>query len=330
MVLAPRNGQSMSLKNAIWNGLLVAALCVAGLLLYRIFRQYSLEQIVQSVRSIPFPSFCTALLFAAASYLCLSCFDLLAIRSLGKSLPYRKIVLASFISLSLGHNIGFAGLSSGAFRYRYYSRWGLTAVDVAKIILFCGVTVGLGLITLGGLALIVNPGDAARLLRIDPASTRLFGLLALVVPVVYAGLAFFIRGRLRLWHWSFQLPRFSIALAQIGVGTINFMLVSACLHQMLSVFGDVAFFKSVTAYVLANSAILATHVPGGLGVLEATVSYVVPQEASIGALIAFRCSYFFIPLALGITLLVVSELIFRRRSRGANEETEERAEAQSV
>ena len=320
----------MSLKNAIWNGLLVAALCVAGLLLYRIFRQYSLEQIVQSVRSIPFPSFCTALLFAAASYLCLSCFDLLAIRSLGKSLPYRKIVLASFISLSLGHNIGFAGLSSGAFRYRYYSRWGLTAVDVAKIILFCGVTVGLGLITLGGLALIVNPGDAARLLRIDPASTRLFGLLALVVPVVYAGLAFFIRGRLRLWHWSFQLPRFSIALAQIGVGTINFMLVSACLHQMLSVFGDVAFFKSVTAYVLANSAILATHVPGGLGVLEATVSYVVPQEASIGALIAFRCSYFFIPLALGTTLLIVSELIFRRRSRGADQETEERAEAQSV
>ncbi|ACE94515.1 hypothetical conserved protein (plasmid) [Rhizobium etli CIAT 652] len=325
-----KNGQSMSLKNAIWNGLLVAALCIAGFLLYRIFRQHSLEQIVQSVRSIPFPSFCTALLFAAASYLCLSCFDYLAIRSLGKSLPYRKIALASFISLSLGHNIGFAGLSSGAFRYRYYSRWGLTAEDVAKIILFCGVTVGLGLITLGGLALIVNPGDAARLLRIDPASTWLFGLLALAVPVIYAGLAFFIRGSLRLWRWSLQLPRFSIAVAQVGVGTINFMLVSACLHQMLSVFGDVAFFRSVTAYVLANSAILATHVPGGLGVLEATVSYAVPQEASIGALIAFRCTYFFLPLALGTTLLIVSEVIFRRRSRGADEEAEERAEAQSV
>ena len=320
----------MSLKNAIWTGLLVAALCIAGFLLYRIFRQYSLEQIVQSVRSIPFPTFCTALLFAAASYLCLSCFDYLAIRSLGKSLPYRKIALASFISLSLGHNIGFAGLSSGAFRYRYYSRWGLTAEDVAKIILFCGVTVGIGLITLGGLALIVNPGDAARLLRIDPASTWLFGLLALAVPVIYAGLAFFIRGSLRLWRWSLQLPRLSIAVAQVGVGTINFMLVSACLHQMLSVFGDVAFFRSVTAYVLANSAILATHVPGGLGVLEATVSYAVPQEASIGALIAFRCAYFFLPLALGAALFIASEVIFRRQSRGADEEAEERAEAQSV
>lgn len=319
----------MNLKSVIWNGLLVAALCIAGFLLYRIFRQYSLEQIVQSVRSIPFATFGAALLFAAASYLCLSCFDLLAIRSLGKSLPYRRILLASFISLSLGHNIGFAGLSSGAFRYRYYSRWGLTTEDVAKIILFCGVTVGLGLITLGGLALIVNPADAARLLRLDAESTQAFGLLALIVPAAYAGLAFFIRGKLRLWRWSFQLPRFPIAVAQVGVGTINFMLVSACLHQMLSTFGDVAFFRSVTAYVLANSAILATHIPGGLGVLEATVSYAVPQQASIGALIAFRCAYFFIPLALGTTLLVTSEFIFRR-SRSASEKADERAEAQSV
>ncbi|KPH07227.1 UPF0104 family protein (plasmid) [Rhizobium acidisoli] len=319
----------MSLKSMSWNGLLVAALGFAVFLLYRIFEQYSLYQIVQSVRSIPLSSFCTALLFAAASYLCLGCFDLLAIRSLGKSLPYPKIALASFISLSLGHNIGFAGLSSGAFRYRFYSRWGLTTEDVAKIILFCGVTVGLGLITLGGLALIVNPGDAGRLLRLDPASVRIFGVLALIVPVVYAALAFFIRGKLRLWRWSFQLPRFSIAVAQVVVGTINFILVSACLHQMLSAFGDVAFFRSVTAYVLANSAILATHVPGGLGVLEATVSYAVPQEASIGALIAFRCAYFFIPLALGTALLLISEIVFRR-SRRTDEEADERAEAQSA
>ncbi|OWV82013.1 hypothetical protein ATY77_01860 [Rhizobium sp. R634] len=320
----------MNLKSIILNGLLVAGLCLAVFLLYRIFQQYSLDQIVQSVRSIPLSTFCTALLFAAASYLCLSCFDFLAIRSLGKSLPYRKIVLASFISLSLGHNIGFAGLSSGAFRYRFYSRWGLTTEDVAKIILFCGVTVGLGLVTLGGLALTINPDDAARLLRADAASTRIFGLLALIVPVLYAGLAFFVRGRLSLWRWSFQLPRFSIAVAQVGVGTVNFMLVSACLHQMLSTFGDVAFFRSVTAYVLANSAILATHVPGGLGVLEATVSYVVPQQASIGALIAFRCAYFFIPLMLGTMLLLVSEVVFRRSGGGAEEEAEERAEAQSV
>lgn len=323
----------MTLKSIIWNGLLVAALCFAIFLLYRIFEQYSFDQIAESVRSIPVSALCFALFFAAASYFCLSLFDFLAIRSLGKSLPYPQVALASFVSLSLGHNIGFAGLSSGAFRYRYYSRWGLTAEDVAKIILFCGVTVGLGLVTLGGLAMIVNPEDAGRLLRIETTSTRIFGLLALIVPVVYAALAFFFRGKLRLWRWSLQLPRFSIAVAQVAVGTINFIFVSACLHQLLSAFGSVAFFRSVTAFVLANSAILATHVPGGLGVLEATVSYVVPKEASIGALIAFRCVYFFIPLALGATLLVISEVVFRRHSRSSGDETnapDQRAQAQST
>ncbi|GAA3065618.1 lysylphosphatidylglycerol synthase domain-containing protein [Rhizobium viscosum] len=320
----------MTLKSMIWNGLFVAALCLAFFLLYRIFEQYSFEQIVQSVRSIPFWRFCLALLCAAASYLCLSCFDLLAIRSLGKSLPYPKVALASFVSLSIGHNIGFAGLSSGAVRYRYYSRWGLTAEDVAKIILFCGVTVGLGLITLGGLAMIINPVDAGHLLQIETATTRLFGSLALTLPIGYSMLAFFVRGRLQLWRWSFQLPRFSIALAQIAIGTINFIFVSACLHQMLSAFGSVAFFRSVTAFVLANSAILATHVPGGLGVLEATVAYVVPSQASIGALIAFRCVYFFIPLALGAALLFISEVVSQRCSRKTREGADERAESQSA
>ena len=80
---------------------------------------------------------------------------------------------------------------------------------------------------------------------------------------------------------------------------------------------------------LRRRARFLNHVPGGLGVLEATVSYAVPQEASIGALIAFRCAYFFIPLALGTTLLLISEIVFRR-SRGTDEEADERAEAQSA
>lgn len=320
----------MSLKSMIWNGLLVVALCLAVFLLYQIFQQYSLDQIVQSVRSIPLSTFCTALLFAAASYLCLSCFDLLAIRSLGKSLPYRNILLASFISLSLGHNIGFAGLSSGAFSLSFLLALGADSGGRGEDhpVLRCH-----------GRA----RADHTWRHRHDRQSRRCRALAAhrpgKCTHLRFAGAGragglcgpgVFIRGTLRLWRWSFQLPRFSIAVAQVAVGTINFMLVSACLHQMLSAFGDVAFFRSVTAYVLANSAILATHVPGGLGVLEATVSYVVPKEASIGALIAFRCAYFFIPLALGTTLLVISEVVFRRTSRGANEEADERAEAQSV
>ncbi len=312
----------MKSKRLIWNSLLVAAIFLAFLLLYRMLQHYSFDEIRSLLRAIPFRHLFLAFLCAAASYLCLTGFDTLGVISLGRSLPYRRIAFASFVSLSMGHNIGFAGLSSGSFRYRYYSRWGLSMEEVAKIILFCGVTVGLGLITLAGIALIVDPADASVLLQSDAENVRVAGALILLLPVAYALLSVFLRQRLTLWRWSFELPRLCLALPQIMIGTLNFVFVSGCLHQLLSAFADIAFFQSVTAFVLANTAVLMTHVPGGLGVIETTVAYIVPNAASIGALVAFRCIYFLIPLLLGTTLLIIGELVFRRRSARAKSSAE--------
>lgn len=304
----------MCSKSLIWNSLFAAAICLAAFLLYRILHRYSIHDISASLHYIPFSHLCLALACAAASYFCLTGFDFLAILSLGKSLPYRKVALASFISLSMGHNIGFAGLSSGAFRYRYYSRWGLTAQEVAKLVLFSGATVGLGLITLAGFTLLLNPQDAAGLLRWNSEWFRAAGGAIITLPITYVMLAAFLRRRFHLWRWTFELPDVSFAVLQVGMGALNFLLVSACLHQLLSAFADIAFSRSVTAFVLGNSAVLATHVPGGLGVLETAVAYVAPDAASIGALIAFRCIYFLLPLVLGTMLFIISEIVFRRHA----------------
>lgn len=320
----------MSMKSLLWKAMFVAALGLAGFLLYRIFHQYSANQILESFARIPAYNLLLAALAAAGSYLCITGFDFLAIRSIGKKIAYRRIALASFVSLSLGHNIGFAGLSSGAFRYRFYSRWGLSTEDVAKIILFCGVTVGMGLVGLGGMALIVNPADAAALLGLSEASARVAGLGLLLVPMAYVALAALVRARLHLWRWSLQLPSPGIAILQVAVGTLNFAFVSACLHALLAAFGNVAFLQSVTAFVLANSAVLATHVPGGLGVLETTVQHVVPDAASIGALIAFRAIYFVLPLILGTGLLFICEFIPGRSRPGKEPQAGKPAQASSA
>jgi uncharacterized membrane protein YbhN (UPF0104 family) len=62
---------------------------------------------------------------------------------------------------------------------------------------------------------------------------------------------------------------------------------------------------------------LASHVPGGLGVLEATVLYLLPGGAAIGALIAFRVVYFFVPLAFGLPLFAISEYVLTARPASA-------------
>jgi uncharacterized membrane protein YbhN (UPF0104 family) len=62
------------------------------------------------------------------------------------------------------------------------------------------------------------------------------------------------------------------------------------------------------AYILANLAGIASHAPGGLGVIEAVFVVLFPNTDIIGPLIAFRVVYFLCPLGGGIVLFGASEL----------------------
>jgi uncharacterized membrane protein YbhN (UPF0104 family) len=252
-------------------------------------------------------------LFAAASYLCLTCFDWLALRYVGQELSYPKVALASFCSLSLGHNIGFAALSSGAIRYRFYSRWGVGTGDIAKIILFCGTTVGLGLAILGALALVMRSDLAAKMTGLSQGTVVGAGAAALTGVAVYIALAARVRRPLRIRRWSIELPPLRLALAQVVIGPVNFACVAACLHQALAALADVSYPAVAAVYVTANVTALISHVPGGLGVIETVVLYLLPHAKVIGALVAFRMIYFLVPLMIGGPLFGLSELILKDR-----------------
>ena len=291
----------------------VFGIAIAGYLLYHTFREYSVADIVQSVQAIPTSNMLTALGFSAASYLCLTGFDWTGVRYVGNRLAYPKIALASFLSLSIGQSVGLAGLSSGALRYRYYAHWGMSAEEVTKIVLLSGVTVGLGMAVLSGVVLILNPADAAKVLRLREGTILGIGVASLLAVAAYLALAAFVRAPLKIRKWTFRMPTLRIAIAQTVIGAVNFALVSACLREVMAATADVSYLKAATAFVLANLAILITHAPGGLGVLEATVRHVMGEDASIGSLVAFRVIYFFIPLAIGLPLSLIVEAIFRAR-----------------
>jgi glycosyltransferase 2 family protein len=77
---------------------------------------------------------------------------------------------------------------------------------------------------------------------------------------------------------------------------------------------DVGYLAVATVYVLANAATLISHVPGGLGVIEAVVIYLVPQASVIGGLVAFRVIYYLVPFIIGATLFAAYEVAQRRRA----------------
>ena len=291
--------------------LALGALALAGFLLHRTLSGQSADELLRLLRSAALGHVAAAIAFAFASYACLTLFDFLALRYAGKPLSYSRAALASFTSLSLGHNIGLAALSSGAIRYHFYSRWGLSAGDVAKVILFCGATVGIGLAALAALALFLRPDLATKLTGLPRE-----GMLMLAGGLAAALAGYFIlcaslRGQLTIRSWVVELPTPRLAAAQLLVGPLNFALVAACLHQALASLQQVSYPEVAASYVLANIASLIAHVPGGLGVIETVVTTTLPGASVVAGLIVFRMVYFLLPLLPGAALLAWS-MLFRR------------------
>lgn len=287
--------------------LVLAALGLAGSLFFHALADYTLADITRAVREIPTSRMLLALGSAAGSYFTLTWFDSMAVRYAGKPLGYTSTALASFTSLSLGHNIGFAALSSGAVRYRFYSRWGLSGEQVAKVVLFCGVTVGLGLMVTGGGALLLRPRLAEQLTGLKTIPILALGLSCLALALGYLLLAWLVRGRLRVWQWSFEMPTLGLAAGQLVAGTVNYIFVSACLYQGMAVGADIPFLAAAAAFVIANTLSLLAHVPGGLGVIESVVLLLLSHAQVVGALVLFRATYYLVPLILGGTILLVTE-----------------------
>lgn len=290
--------------------------CIAAYLLYRALSAYDRAKIVEAIFAIQRPSLALGALFVAGSYFSLTLFDTLAIRYVGAKLPYRRIALASFTALSIGHTLGVAAASSGAIRYRFYSRWGMGAGDIARIILFCAMTAGLGLNTLMGLALLLQANVAAKLLGFSQAGAIALGAACLLLTALYVALAAVLHRPLTIRRWEIPIPPVKLALAQISIGTIDFCFVAAALYELFPAIVAVGYFAVATVYVLANVASIVSHVPGGLGVLEAVVIHVLPEVSVIGALVVFRFIYFLVPLTVGAVLFAACELTQRRR-RGA-------------
>ena len=112
-----------------------------------------------------------ASLLVLASYGSLTLYDLLALRTIGRTdVPYRIAALASFTSYPIAHGIGAVALVSPVIRYRIYSGNGLGAMDVANICFLTGLTFWLGNLTALGLSLLYEPAAISVIDYLSPGS----------------------------------------------------------------------------------------------------------------------------------------------------------------
>ncbi len=242
-----------------------------------------------------------------ASYTMLTFYDVLALRLIGRPLPYRTAALASFTSYTLSHNFGFALLTGGSARYRIYSTAGIAAPDIVRIIAAAGVTFSSGVFVVAAVALAVHPAS----FRIDgwtisETALRTTGISILAVCAVLVASFGRKPGTLRIWKWSFPRPSTAQACAMIAIASLDLAAASAALLVLVpgASLGDFPSF--FLAYALAIIAALLSHVPGGIGVFETVILAAMPgvdQPALLAALVMYRIIYYLAPLVLAAMLL---------------------------
>src|ERR1700754_4258111 len=173
-----------------WKRLGIAAsLIIIGIAittLVRMLKGVDTGVVLTALAEKPLMQIGLAALCVAGSFCTLTFYDFFALRTIGKKhVPYRIAALSSFTSYVIGHNIGATVFTGGAIRFRIYSDYGLTAIDVAKICFLSGLTFWLGNLFVLGIGMAWHP-DAASAMDLLPASiNRLIALACLAGIVAY-------------------------------------------------------------------------------------------------------------------------------------------------
>ena len=257
-----------------------------------------------------------ALGLAAASYVLLTLYDVLALRHIGRTLPYRRVALASFTGYAFSHALGFASVIGPSIRYRIYTPMGLSAGEVAETSAFVVVTFMTGIIAVFPLVALLDPSSLETLGISRPAGIAI-GTLGLLLMAAYVGLGWWIERPIRLFGYPLRLPRPRTAGAQIALSVADLSLVAAVLYACLPHASAVGYPHVLAVYVLAFVAGLISHVPGGLGVFDAVVvvglSARLPADQILAGLLAFRVVYQLVPLVSAGALFGAVEALAARR-----------------
>jgi uncharacterized membrane protein YbhN (UPF0104 family) len=303
-----------------WKRLGIAAslliIVIAVSTLVRTLKGVDVNVVLLALRDTSPMQIAMAALCCACAFFTLTFYDLFALRTIGrKHVPYRIAALSSFTSYTVGHNVGATVFTGGAIRFRIYSEWGLSAIDVAKICFVSGLTFWLGNLTVLGLGMIWHPEAATPMNLLPPEVNRLIGVGCVAGIAAYLVWLSLGKGRRELGQngWKVVLPSTRLTLLQIGIGVVDLGFCALAMYILMPATPHIDFLSLAVVFILSTLLGFASHAPGSLGVFDAAMLVALPQfskEHLLAALLVFRLLYFVIPFMLSITLLASRELWF--------------------
>lgn len=303
----------------------VAVILIFGLAVYLLHNKlqaYSFREIKNAVHAIPLKALVASLCFMVINFIVLMGYDWLALKAIKKQLKVTRVALVSFVGAVISLNFG-ALLGGSTVRYRLYSAWGFSPIDIIRLVLMLAVTFWVGAMGLAGALFIFVPLEFPEELGIHFVSVRPLGFLLFGLCVLYHVICWKLDGRsLHIFKKEFALPPLHIAIAQTVVSGLDLIVAAACLYVLLPTDGAVSFIDFLPNYLLAQVAVVLTHVPGGVGVLEVIIvnlTHQIPINIVFASILIFRVIYYIVPLLFASVLLGINEIFIQVSRKNQDE-----------
>ena len=290
-------------------GLVIVAFAL--LTLFRLLRDIEIEKVVTALRLTSPTQILVAGGFVAASYVTLTFYDYFSLRTIGRrDVPYRVAAIASFISYTIGHNLGATVFTAGAIRFRIYSAWGLCVADVVKIAFVTGLTFWLGNAFVLGAGMLWAPEAVSAITQLPPWINRAIALSGLAIIAGYLLWLLLQPRSIGRAGWRITLPCARLTLIQIGIGVLDLTAGGLAMYALLPADPAIDFITLLVIFVAAALLGFLSHAPGSLGVFEAAMLVALPQfqkEELLASLLIFRVLYFMLPFCAAVLLLSARE-----------------------
>ncbi|MGV3655196.1 MAG: lysylphosphatidylglycerol synthase domain-containing protein [Noviherbaspirillum sp.] len=285
-------------------------LAVVAYLLVSLAKNVEWEEVLASIRRLPSILLAAAALLAMGSYVLYSCFDLLGRHMTGHRLGTGEVMTINFISYAFNINLGSL-IGGVAFRFRLYSRHGLDNETITRVVAMSILTNWLGYLAVAGLVFALAPFPLPEEWKLDAGGLRWLGWLLCAIALAYLFLC--ARSRRRTWTLrghELHLPSLRLALLQFAMSSLNWLLIAGIIYLLLD--RKIPYPAILGVYLVAAIAGVITHIPAGLGVLEATfvalLSHRLASSELLAGLLAFRAIYYLVPLVAGTIVYLLLEV----------------------
>ena len=268
------------------------------------------RDVKEQLLAFPMTTVLTGLAFSATVYALVGIYEGIAVTiASGKRMPLLAFRTA-LIANPLGRAIGLALVSGGALRYRMYAVAGLSARQVASIVLLAAMPYFFSVGWLIDLSLLLNAETAAQALRLTTGAVLLLGAIGLAKDIGWLVFVFKRKQPLMIGGQAAPIPTVRDTCIQLAIGLTQISLMTATLYVFMPPELNMSWPAFIAIYCIAFVAGQLSNIPAGLGVLEAALLLMLPQVPPaklLGAVLAYRAVFEILPLLLALTLFVTFE-----------------------